>query len=137
MLLITNDPEIGAKEAPMAYAHRWRIENALSKNVDFFNLNALSSPLIVKVDFDIAMTLLAGAFYKLLASKLPYYKHSRAKTLFRNFVEGRADISIDSDTVLLRIERRGRNPLLMDPASSYPDIRVPWWGGRRLVFEFV
>lgn len=137
MLLITNDPEIGAREALMSYSHRWRIENALSENVDFFNLNALASAVIVKVDFDIAMTLFANALYKLLASKLRYYEHSRAKTLFRNFVEGRAEISIDSDTVLLRMERRGRNPLLMDLASSYPDILVPWWGGRRLVFEFV
>lgn len=137
MLLITNDPEIEAREALMSYSHRWRIENALSENVDFFNLNALSSAVIVKVDFDIAMTIFANALYKLLASKLRYYEHSKAKTLFRNFVEGRAEISIDSDMVLLRIERRGRNPLLMDLASSYPDIRVPWWGGRRLVFEFV
>lgn len=31
----------------------------------------------------------------------------------------------------------GRNPRLMDIADSYPDFRVSWWEGRRLVFEFV
>jgi hypothetical protein len=89
MLMITNDPELSAKEAIIRYSHRWRTEN------------------------------------------------SRAKTLFRNFVEGNADIRIDDKEVRVKVEKRGRNPLLMDLVDSYPDVRVPWWGSRRLVFEFV
>ncbi|MCG2796600.1 MAG: helix-turn-helix domain-containing protein [Actinomycetia bacterium] len=137
MLMITNDYQMNAKDAIIAYAHRWRIENSLAENVDFFNLNALASPVIVKVDFDMAMTLFANTLYKFLASKLRYYEHSRAKTLFRNFVEGRAEILVDDEAVKVKVEKRGRNPLLMDLVESYPDVRVPWWGNRRLFFEFV
>lgn len=137
MFLITNDREISAKDALMAYSRRWRIENSLAENVDFFNLNALSSPVVVKVDFDVAMTLFANTLYKYLASKLRYYEHSRAKTLFRNFVEGRAEVSVEGDLVLVRVEKRGRNPMLMELAEAYPDVIVPWWEGRRLVFDFV
>ena len=62
----------------IAYFHRWRIENSLAENVDFFNLDALASLVIVKVDFDMAMTLFANPLYKFLASsKLRYYEHSR------------------------------------------------------------
>jgi hypothetical protein len=137
MFLITNDREISARDALIAYSRRWRIENSLSENADFFNLNALSSPLVVKVDFDVAMTLFANTLYKYLASKLRYYEHSRAKTLFRSFVEGRAEITVSDDIVEVRVEKRGRNPMLMELAEAYPDVSVPWWGGRRLAFEFI
>lgn len=137
MFMITNDHEISAKDALIAYSRRWRIENSLSENVDFFNLNALSSPVIVNVDFDVAMTLFANTLYKYLASKLRYYEHSRAKTLFRGFVEGRAEVSVEEDRVRVRVEKRGRNPMLMELAEAYPDVVVPWWDDRHLVFEFV
>ena len=52
MLLITNDFDTPPKEIIETYALRWLIENNLQENIDFFSLNALSSPIIVKVDFD-------------------------------------------------------------------------------------
>jgi len=137
MFMITNDREISARDALIAYSRRWRIENSLAENVDFFNLNALSSPLIANVDFDVAMTMFANTLYKYLASKLRYYEHSRAKTLFRTFVEGRAEITVGDDAVVVRVEKRGRNPMLMELAETYPDVSVSWWGGRRLAFEFI
>jgi len=137
MFMITNDREISAKDALIAYSRRWRIENSLAENVDFFNLNALSSPVVVKVDFDVAMTMFANTLYKYLASKLRYYEHSRAKTLFRTFVEGRAEVTVEDEVVHVRVEKRGRNPMLMELAEAYPDVSVPWWGGRHLAFEFV
>jgi hypothetical protein len=69
MLLITNDFDTTPKEIIETYALRWLIENNIQENVDFFSLNALSSPIIVKVDFDIAMTLVANTLYKILAGK--------------------------------------------------------------------
>jgi len=136
MFMITNNRQISAKDALIAYSRRWRIENSLAENVDFFNLNALSSPVIVNVDFDVAMTMFANTLYKYLASNR-YYEHSRAKTLFRNFVEGRAEVTVKDEVVHVRVEKRGRNPMLMEIAEAYPDVSVSWWGGRRLVFEFV
>jgi len=60
--------------------------------VDFFNLNALSSPVVVKVDFDIAMTLIDNTLYKMLSSQIRLFEKAKAKTLFRSFVEGEAQI---------------------------------------------
>jgi len=37
------------------YARRWRIENGIAEAVKFFNLNALSSPILVKVHFDVTV----------------------------------------------------------------------------------
>jgi hypothetical protein len=35
------------------YARRWRVENGIAEAVKFFHLNALSSPILVKVHFDV------------------------------------------------------------------------------------
>ncbi len=67
MLIITNDFDTSAKEIIETYALRWLIESNIQENIDFFSLKALSSPVIVKVDFDIAMSLIANTLYKTLS----------------------------------------------------------------------
>ncbi len=51
--LITNDFEQPAELAVGNYARRWRVENGIAEAVKFFHLNALSSPILVKVHFDV------------------------------------------------------------------------------------
>ena len=43
------------------------IENALSDAVRFFHMNALSSAVGLKVDFDMALLVIASGLYRLLA----------------------------------------------------------------------
>ena len=47
MFIITNDFDSSAKEIIETYALRWLIENNIQENIDFFSLNALSSPVII------------------------------------------------------------------------------------------
>ena len=46
------------------------MENVISEAVKFFNLNALSSPILVKARFDVLMTMIADTLYSMLAQKL-------------------------------------------------------------------
>ena len=108
MLTITNDFDLKAKKIISTYAHRWLIENNIAENVDFFNLNALASPVVVKVDFDVAMTLIANTLYKILSSKFKLFENSRPKTTYRAFVAGRAAGEITNDEV--RIEFKKNRP---------------------------
>jgi hypothetical protein len=39
------------------------VENVIAEAVKFFNLNALSSPILVKVHFDVIMTMIADTLY--------------------------------------------------------------------------
>jgi hypothetical protein len=47
--LISNDMELPVELVVGNYAHRWRVENSIAEAVSFVNLNALSSPILVKV----------------------------------------------------------------------------------------
>lgn len=136
MLIITNEFDLKAKKIISTYAHRWLIENNIAENVDFFNLNALASPVVVKVDFDVAMTLIANTLYKILSSKFKLFKNSRPKTTYRAFVEGRAAGEITDDEVRIEFKKRSFNPMLMNWVSSLEKINVPWMGNRNLNLYF-
>lgn len=56
--LVTNDFESLAKDIITTYTWRWRVENNIEENVDFFALDKLPSYLSIKVDVDLFFTLL-------------------------------------------------------------------------------
>jgi hypothetical protein len=136
MFIITNNFESGAKEIIETYALRWLIENNIQENIDFFSLNALSSPVIVKVDFDIAMTLIANTLYKVLANKFKLFDKAKPKTTYRNLVEGEAKITITTDKVTVKFGKKSFNPMIMSWVGSLQEIKVPWMNNRTLEYSF-
>jgi transposase len=136
MLIITNEFDTPPKEIIETYATRWLIENNIQENIDFFSLNALSSPIIVKVDFDIAVTLIANTLYKTLAGKFKLFDKAKPKTIYRNIIDGAAKIYIESETVKVIFGKKAFNPLIMDWISSLAEIRVPWMENRVIQYDF-
>ena len=136
MLIITNDFDTPPKEIIETYAQRWLIENNIQENVDFFSLNALSSPIIVKVDFDIAMTLVANTLYKILAKKFKLFEKAKPKTIYRNIVGGDAKIYFGPNSVDVVFGKKSFNPLIMDWISSLNELKIPWMDNRLLQYDF-
>jgi hypothetical protein len=115
--LISNDTELPVELLVGHYARRWRVENTIAEAVSFFNLNALSSPILVKVHFDVLMTLVADTLYTLLARKLRGFEDCDAPKLFRHFIKGKGTIEVRNATVTVAFPRRAHNPILPS---------VPW-----------
>ncbi len=136
MCLITNDLKSSVKEVLTVYSHRWRIENNIQGNVDFFNLNALASPVVVKVDFDIAMTLIANTLYKILAQKTKWFKNATPKTISRNIIDVKTNIKIKDDIIVVKLGLKNYNPVIMEWVNSLGEMKIPWWDDRALVFDF-
>lgn len=70
-ILITNDLQTTPAKLITRYAQRMLIENALSDAVRFFYMDALSSSVGLKVDFDMALLVVASGLYRLLAQRMP------------------------------------------------------------------
>jgi len=115
--LITNDLKMPAELAVGNYARRWRVENGIAEAVKFFHLNALSSPILTKVHFDVAMTMIADTLYTMLAGKLRGFEDCDAPSLYRKFVRGKGTVAVNKRTVVVTYPRRAHNPILR---------RVPW-----------
>jgi hypothetical protein len=61
--LITNDLDMEVRQIVHKYARRWLVEQEIAEQILFFNLNNPSSSIVVKVDFDLTLSLLAHNLY--------------------------------------------------------------------------
>ena len=132
--IITNDFELSAELVVRKYAHRWLIENEIQEHVDFFHLNRNSSGIVIKVDFDLTMTILAHNLYRLLANEIPRYHHCTAKKIYESFIEGFGEFDIDDDTVNVKLNlKRGLQLLLA--ALPKDKFHYQWVGGKTFFFQ--
>ena len=137
MRLFTNDMESSLKQIITFYSHRWRIENNIAENVDFFNLNSLQSPVIVQVNFDIAMTLIANSLYKILARKIRWFEDATPKTISRKFVNIETQINITDTELIIEYKKNTYNPMIKDWIMKLDDTKITWLDDRKLVFKFL
>jgi hypothetical protein len=134
--LITNDFDMPLELLVGNYARRWRVENGIAEAVKFFHLNALSSPIVTKVHFDIALTMVADTLYTMLARKLRGFEDCDAPKLYRHFVRGKGTISVDGATVNVIYPKRAHNPILRQvPWHNLPK-HMPAFGNTKLVLNF-
>ena len=134
--LITND--FGTDKALILgnYARRWRVENGIAEAVKFFHLNALSSPILVKIYFDIAMTLIADTLYSMLTKRLRGFENCDAPKVYRNFIRGKGTVTVNDNDVTVTYPKRAHNPILRKVAWSNLPKDLPGLGGVRLNFRF-
>ncbi|MCL2459150.1 MAG: hypothetical protein FWF31_09990 [Desulfobulbus sp.] len=86
--LITNDFASPLEAVVGNYARRWRVENGIAEAVKLFRLNSMSSPILTKVHFDVALTMVADTLYAMLARKLRGFEDCDAPKIYRNFISG-------------------------------------------------
>ena len=132
--IITNDFKSKAEDVIRRYAKRWLIENDISEHIHFFHLNRNCSGIVIKVDFDLTMTILAHNLYRLLASELPGYSHNRAQTLYDSFIDNMGDVVVDEKEITIKLNRKRTLPLLRE-ALPRTDVTYAWLGGNKLVFS--
>ena len=114
------------------YAQRMLIENALSDSVRFFHMDALSSAVGLKVDFDMALLVIASGLYRLLAKRMRGYADSQARQIFRDLIDMPADVNVTDNEVLVRFHRRAHLPIVMASGLLDQPVKVPWWNERPL-----
>lgn len=134
--VITNNRELPLVEVLVIYARRWRVENKLAELIDFFNLNALSSPIMVRIHFDLLLSVLASFLYRRLAQDLPRFEHRLAPTIFRRFIDMPGKVRFDGHGFEVRIRKHAHTPILLGVKKLQQPIAVPWLKGRPLKLMF-
>ncbi len=131
-ILLSNDRKATTKALITRYAQRMLIENALSDSVRFFHMNALSSAVGLKVDFDMALLVIASGLYRLLAEKMRGYRDAHAGRIFRDLINIPATVTIGERDVTVKLHRRAHLPIIVDSGLLASRVKVPWWGNRTL-----
>jgi hypothetical protein len=117
------------------YARRWLVEKTISEQTHFFHLNKLSSSMVIKVDFDLTITLLAHNLYRLLASDLPGFEHNTAQSLYEKFIHNEGMVVCTGEKIVVKLKKKRRLPTLMEAMNNYLPTKISWLGDRALSLE--
>jgi hypothetical protein len=126
--LITNDLESSVNVLVRKYARRWLVEQEIAEQVGFFHLNQPSSSIVVKVDFDLTLSLLAHNLYRKLASSLPGFEKCTVPTLFRSFLDTGAHVQIDGEKITVSLKKKSHMPILLSTSWMSKSSKLSWVG---------
>lgn len=135
-VLLTNDLKEGPAALLTRYAHRMLIENGIAEAIHFFHIDALSSMVELKVDFDLQITLMGSALYRMLAARLPEnYRRAHAKTIFDNLLDLSGKVEIKDREVVVTLDHRAHNPILAETGFLERPTPMPWFFGKELTIR--
>lgn len=133
-LIITNDFDIQTEALVRKYTRRWLVEKGISEQVDFFHLNRVSSSMVIKVDFDLVMTILAHNIYRLYARDLERYEHLSDERIYEKFIAVQGNVSLKPDEIIVDLKKRRDLPLILETMKDYKDLRYEFLKNRKLTF---
>jgi len=137
-VVLTNNFQVGQAALITRYAQRMLIENSISEAIQFFHLDALSSMVGLKVDFDLQLTLMASSLYRLMAQRIGReYERAQPKTIFRNLLDLSAKVDIETARVIVTIDKRAHNPFLVASGLADKPANMSWFGDKQLLIRFV
>ncbi len=134
--ILTNNKELTIKTVLEVYAKRWRVENKLSEMVSFFNLNALSFPIMVRIHFDVLWTMIADTFYHRLAYDLRRFEKNIAPTIFKKFIDMPGRVVYDGNQFFIKIRKRAHTPVIKEVKKLQTPFAVPWLDGKTIEIEW-
>ena len=130
-ILLTNQ-KASLKTLITRYARRMLIENSLSDAVRFFHMDALSSAVGLKVDFDMALLVIASGLYRLVARRMRGYADAQARQIFRDLLDLPAEVEITDKEVRVEFHRRAHLPIVLASGLCDRAVPIPWWPDRLL-----
>ncbi len=135
--LVTNNFNVELETLALHYANRWLIENKFSELVDFFNPNALSSPFMIRIYFDVVLTIVADTLYRLLAKDLKRFEDCTPKTIFSDFINCRCNGELVGDEIIIKMKKKATTPIFKSNDVFQKSYHIPWLGNKRLRFDWI
>lgn len=125
-MLITNDFDLSQEDIIRKYSRRWLVEKTISEQTHFFHLNKVSSSMVIKVDFDLTMTILAYNLYRLLANGLPGHHHRTAQTLFEKFIDNSGYVVRNEYGITVSLKKKRNLPAILSFMQEIGTVSLPW-----------
>lgn len=135
--LVTNNRDVELETLALHYANRWLIENKFSELVDFFNLNALSSPFMIRIYFDVVLTVVADTLYRLLAKDLKRFEDCTSKTIFADFINCRCIGEVVGDEIIIKMKKKATTPIFKSNDVFQKSYHIPWLGNKKIRFDWI
>jgi hypothetical protein len=134
-LVITNEFDLKLEALIRKYSRRWLVEKSIAEQTEFFHLNNISSSMVIKVDFDLTMTILAHNIYRLFAVDLNRYSHLTDIRLYEKFIANSGEIIIADDKIEVKMKKKRDLPELLTVMNQYKNVNISWLGNKPIAFS--
>jgi hypothetical protein len=134
-VMLTNDFDLPLEAIVRKYSRRWLVEKGIAQQIDFFHLNRVSSSMVIKVDFDLVMSILAHNLYRLLALSLDRYHHFADERIYEKFVANCGEIEIQEAQIRIDLKKKRELPLLLDFFKESQTTKYAWLNKKNLFFH--
>lgn len=134
-IIISNDMDLPVDQIVRKYARRWLVEKAISEQIEFFHLNKVSSSMVIKVDFDLTMSVVTHNLYRLFARDMDRYAHRSDQRIYQEFIKNAADIKIHGETIVIQLKKKRCLPLVMEKLEQFKELKYPWLANKKIRFE--
>lgn len=125
-IIITNDFDLKVENVVRKYTKRWIVEKAISEQIGFFHLNLVSSSMVIKVDFDLTMSILTHNLFRLFALDLERYSHIADQKIFDSFFLNAADITIEGNKITVALKKKRNLPLILETMNNFQSLSFDW-----------
>ena len=133
-LIITNDFDMATEKIVRKYCRRWIVEKGISEQIEFFHLNKISSSMVIKVDFDLTMTILAHNIYRLFALDLERYSDFSDERIYGIFIANNGTIQIDGSNINIELKKKRDLPQIIEMMKNSENLTYPWLNNSKLNF---
>ncbi len=135
-LILTNDFELTCSEVIRKYARRWLVEKDISQQIEFFHFNRISSSMVIKVDFDLTMSILANNLLRLFATDLPGgYSRLNAESLYTKFLQNSGRVKISNSQIEIMLRKKRNLPAILSATQKFREKPSRIFDGRRLIIS--
>jgi cell division septal protein FtsQ len=82
------------------------------------------------------MTILAHNLYRLLAKDIERYANATSQTLYEKLVINNANVVIDENKILVKLQKKRHVPLLLDSLNKVENNikKIPWLENYEIIF---
>lgn len=122
------------EEIVRKYARRWIVEKVISEQIEFFHLNNVSSSMVIKVDFDLTMTILAHNLYRLIAKEFKIYSNLTSVKIYEKFIKNSGSVKINDNEIIVFINKKRDLPLLLETMEKFKNTKIDWLGNKKIIF---
>ena len=77
--------------------------------------------MVIKVDFDLTMSIFAHNIYRLLAAELPGFSHQAAASLFDKFMDNGGKVIVDDERINIILNKKRNMPVLLQAMERFQD----------------
>lgn len=134
-LIITNDFDLPLESIIRKYSKRWLIEKTISEQIEFFHLNQVSSSIVIKVDFDLTISILVHNLYRIFALHMDRYQHISDQTIYEKFLYNSAMIKVKKDEIEVILEKKRILPILLNNLQTLGKQKYQWLHNKQILFS--